>query len=137
MRRLVVVGLGVAVCAALFIVLRPDDTDEPPGGVAITRPQTSAAPPDAPLPPARLVVAVRNGRPRGGIRELTVPRGRQVVLVVNADVRDHVHLHGYDLTRDVAPGRPTRITFRATIVGTVDAELEERRILLARITTRP
>jgi hypothetical protein len=52
-------------------------------------------------------------------------------------VADHVHLHGYNIMRDVAPGQPARISFRATIVGTVEAELEDRRVRLATITTQP
>ena len=36
-------------------------------------------------------------------------RTGRVVLVVRADVADHVHLHGYDVMRDVAPGKPGRL----------------------------
>jgi hypothetical protein len=39
--------------------------------------------------------------------------------------------------RDVAPGRPARLAFRATIVGTVEVELEERGVPLATITVQP
>ncbi len=35
------------------------------------------------------------------------------MLVVTAEVTDHVHLHGYDLMADVAPGKPARIEFTA------------------------
>jgi hypothetical protein len=64
-------------------------------------------------------------------------KGRRVVLVVNSDVADEVHLHGYNIMRDVAPGRPATIEFRATIVGTVEAELENRGLQIATITTKP
>jgi hypothetical protein len=59
------------------------------------------------------------------------------VLVVTSDVVDHVHLHGYDIMRDVGPGQPARIAFRATRVGTVEAELEERGVQIASITAKP
>ena len=68
---------------------------------------------------------------------MTVAKGRRVNLVVSSDVADHVHLHGYDVMRDVAPGRPARIAFRATIVGTVEAELEDSGVQIASITTKP
>jgi hypothetical protein len=71
------------------------------------------------------------------MRQVTVARNRRVVLTVTSDVADHVHLHGYDLMADVGPGRPARIAFRATIVGTVEAELEDRRVQIASITTKP
>jgi heme/copper-type cytochrome/quinol oxidase subunit 2 len=72
----------------------------------------------------------------GGVRNVTVAKGRQVVLIVNSDVADEVHLHGYNLKRDVTPGTPARLPFRATINGTVEVELEQRGVPLARITTR-
>jgi hypothetical protein len=55
---------------------------------------------------------------------------------VRSDVADEVHLHGYNLKRDVAPGAPARLPFRATITGTVEVELEQRGLPLARITTQ-
>jgi hypothetical protein len=66
-----------------------------------------------------------------------VAKGRRVILIVISDVADHVHLHGYDVMRDVAPGMPARLSFRATIVGTVEVELEDRRVPLATVTTKP
>jgi len=71
-----------------------------------------------------------------GIRNVTVAKGQRVVLVVTSDVPDEIHLHGYDLTRDIAAGETVRLPFNATIVGTVEVELESRDLPLARITTR-
>jgi hypothetical protein len=143
--RLLIVGAAVAAAAVLFVVLRPDD-DGGSASNATTTTQTQTAtaptatvppPPPQPPPPARVPIVVREGQPVGGVRRVTVSRGRRVVLVVTSDVADHVHLHGYNIMRDVAPGQPARISFRATIVGTVEAELEDRRVRLATITTQP
>jgi hypothetical protein len=146
MIRLLIAGAAVAAAVALFVVLRPDDD----GGSAstVTTPATTATsptttlpppppPPPQPPPPARVRIVVREGQPVGGVRRVTVSRGRRVVLTVTSDVVDHVHLHGYNIMRDVGPGQPARISFRATIVGTVEAELEDRRVRLATITTQP
>ena len=57
--------------------------------------------------------------------------------IAGAGVTDHVHLHGYDVMRNVAPGQPARFAFRATIVGRVEVELEDSGVPLARITTQP
>ena len=40
------------------------------------------------------------------VRRYSVRKGRKVVLVVTSQLADHVHLHGYDLMADVAPGQP-------------------------------
>jgi hypothetical protein len=153
MRSFLIAGAAIAVAVALYFVFRPDDTDEPAGGASVptptetatttttttTTPTVTAVPPPPPMrpPPARVRITVRDGLPVGGVRRVTVSRGRRVILTVNADVTDHVHLHGYDVMRDVAPGRPAVIAFRATILGTVEAELEDRHVQIARITTQP
>jgi hypothetical protein len=146
MTRLLIVAAAAAAAAGLFFVLRPDDdgNDAQTGTTTTTStttpttmvPQPPPSPP-APPPPAQVRITVRDGRPVGGIRRVTVGKGRRVVLIVSSDVADHVHLHGYDVMRDVAPGSPARLAFRATIVGTVEVELEDRGLPLARITTQP
>jgi hypothetical protein len=146
MTRLLIVAAAVVVAAGLFLVLRPDDDGGSAAGTTTATTTTTETttptatvppPPPAPPPPARVRIVVRDGQPVGGVRTVTVSKGRRVVLIVTSDVSDHVHLHGYDVMRDVAPGQPARIAFRATIVGTVEAELEDRRVPLARIVTQP
>jgi hypothetical protein len=145
-RTALILGAAVVVVAALFVVLRPDDDDESSAGTATTTQTTVTTPtvttpvvpqPPQPPPPARVRVTLKNGLPEGGPVRVTVARNRHVVLAVTSDVADEVHLHGYNLMRDVAPGQPATITFRATIVGTVEAELEERGVRIATITTKP
>jgi hypothetical protein len=143
MRNALIVAAAVIVAAGLFIVLRPDNgNDNASGSTTTTGTTTSASTttpttPPAPPPPANVRIVVRGGEPVGGIRNVTVSKGRQVVLIVNSDVADEVHLHGYNLKRDVTPGTPARLPFRATINGTVEVELEQRGVPLARITTQP
>jgi hypothetical protein len=148
MTRILIAAAAVAVAVVgLFLVFRPDDD----GGAAATgtttttaqttAPTTSLPPPPPsppqPPPPALVRIVVQEGQPVGGVRRVTVAEGRRVVLIVTSDVSDHVHLHGYNIMRDVGPGQPARIAFRATIAGTVEAELEDRRVRLATITAQP
>jgi hypothetical protein len=144
MRRLPIVAAAVAVAAVLFVVLRPGDEGEATQTATTTTtstsPTTTPEPPPALPPPRRVVrvqIVVKGGKPVGGIRNVTVAKGRRVMLFVTSDVADEVHLHGYNVTRDVTPGEPAVLTFRATIVGTVEVELEQRGVPLARITTKP
>jgi heme/copper-type cytochrome/quinol oxidase subunit 2 len=54
-----------------------------------------------------------------------VNQGEQVTVHVTSDgVEDEVHVHGYDLSQDVAPGAPASITFKADIAGRFEIELE-------------
>ena len=149
MRPLVVLA-AVAVAAALFVALRPDDEQAAPTTTAVrTPPRTTPAraetvPQTARATTERLTatrisarVVVRDGRVQGGIRRFPVARGSLVTLVVTADVTDHVHLHGYDVMRDVAPGAPARLTFRASIAGRFEVELEDAGRQIAEVQVRP
>jgi len=81
-------------------------------------------------------VRVVGGAPQGGIVRETVQEGDRVVLVVTSDVADHVHLHGYDIMRDVAAGGTARIRFRATVPGRFEVELEDRGAQIADVTVQ-
>jgi heme/copper-type cytochrome/quinol oxidase subunit 2 len=148
MQRLLIVAAAAVVAGGLFLALRPNDdggttatgttTTTATTTPTITEPSVPPPPrPPSPPPPAQVRIVVRDGQPVGGVRRVTVGKGRRVVLMVTSDVADHVHLHGYNVMRDVAPGMPARLAFRATIVGTVEVELEDRGLRLATITTQP
>jgi ABC-type glycerol-3-phosphate transport system substrate-binding protein len=92
---------------------------------------------EPPAGPTTVRVVVEGGVPKGGIVRETVKKGDTVVLVVTSDVADEVHLHGYDLSRDVAAGGTARIRFKATIPGRFEVELEERRVPIAELTVNP
>jgi hypothetical protein len=81
--------------------------------------------------PTSIDIHVAAGKPEGGIVRTTVPRGAHVVITVSSDdTGDEVHLHGYDLSDDVAPGEQAEIEFEATVPGQFEVELESRHQLI-------
>ncbi len=93
---------------------------------------TETTPP--PAGPTEIRIVVVNGAPKGGIVREKVAKGDRVGSIVRSYVTDHVHLHGYDVMRDVAPGKPARLPFKATIPGRFEVELEDRGVPIADIT---
>jgi ABC-type glycerol-3-phosphate transport system substrate-binding protein len=87
--------------------------------------------------PTIVRVNVVDGQSQGGIVRQTVNKDDQVVLVVTSDVADEIHLHGYDIARDVEAGGTVRLPFKATIPGRFEAELESRSVQIADITVEP
>jgi len=75
--------------------------------------------------PDRTVIEViyRDGAVQGPT-SYTATQGDRVRIVVDADVSDEVHLHGYDLMADVTPDEPARIDFVANAAGVFEVELE-------------
>ena len=146
-RPVLVTGLvvaGIALLVGLFFVFRSgaDDEEATPETTTATA-TTQAATTEAatteagttqeetveeppPPPPGLLSISVVGGKPEGGVQHLTVDRTDQVTVRVTSDgVEDEVHVHGYDLSQDVAPGAPVNIRFKATIPGRFEIELED------------
>ena len=150
-RRFALVVATVGLVLSLFVALRPDDDDEAAGPTTTaattqgTRtndettvepiPVTTTGPQEPAFDTVRITVV--DGRPQGGVQRATIEQGREVVLVVRADVTDHIHLHGYDLMVDVVPGTPARLRFRADVPGRFEVELEDRGIPIADLQVRP
>jgi hypothetical protein len=82
-------------------------------------------------------IRVVGGRPQGGIQRPSVKQGEHVTLVVTSDVADEIHLHGYDISADAAPGSPARLSFDAKIPGRFEIELEDRGVQIAELTVEP
>jgi hypothetical protein len=86
--------------------------------------------------PVTIRVVIKGGKPVGGIQRATVKKGQTVAIVVHSDVADEVHVHGYDLHKDVTAGGTVRIVFPATIVGEFEAELESRKLQIVGFTVK-
>ena len=96
----------------------------------------------APAEPAVNRVEIRDGQVVGGPGDIRVTKGDQVTIVVSANAPDDVHLHGYDIEKSVAPGKPATFKFTADIEGIFEmeshqAEDEGRDPLLAELTVEP
>jgi len=142
-RWLVIVG-SVIVVIVLFVLLRPEPSANGTSPTPSTPTPTVSPPASVSLsptpspPPERTIVDVtfRDGAVQGPT-EFAVSQGERVRIVVRADVSDHVHLHGYDLMADVAPGEPARIDFVANAAGVYECELEDAGTLLFRLEIAP
>ena len=145
-RQVALLAASLGLLLSLFLALRPQDdetaTTTTASTTTTTAPATTAPPPTTtartPKPRAQTIrIVVEGGRPVGGIRRAEIERDTSVVLVVISGVSDRIHLHGYDVMADVAPGSPARLTFEATVPGRFEVELEERGILLADLEVGP
>jgi sirohydrochlorin ferrochelatase len=66
-------------------------------------------------------------------RRVRIDRGQKVRIRVQADRAEEVHLHGYDLSAAVAPGRPAVIDFTADAPGVFEVELEQAHLRLVEL----
>jgi len=82
-------------------------------------------------------IVVRNGDPVGGVQELEYSAGDQVEFTVRSDVADEIHVHGYDLMKDVEAGGSASFSFPADLEGIFEVELEESGTQIAELRVNP
>jgi hypothetical protein len=87
--------------------------------------------------PAATTIVVRNGEPVGGVQELEYSAGEQVRFKVQSDVADEIHVHGYDLMKDVEAGGSVSFSFPADIEGIFEVELEGLKEQIAELRVNP
>jgi hypothetical protein len=144
-RRRATVAVLAAAAALTLTACGDDGSPQATGTTTITTPtaattiaggtSTSGRPTTTDSTPV-IEVRVAGGKVQGGVRRERVQSGDTIVLRVVADVADEVHLHGYDRSADVAPGKPAQIRFTADIPGVFEVELEQRKLKLLDLEVR-
>ena len=135
-RKVALIAAGLGLIVSLFFALSPGGDDETTPTTTAARTTTAATTAPAEPQVVRISVSVP-GDKAPTVKHFTIQQGRQVVFVVESELPDEVHLHGYDLSADVAPGAPATIRFKATAPGLFEAELESRSLPIAEIEVRP
>jgi hypothetical protein len=110
------------------------------GGCAGKPPAASRATSGTPSPSAafgsadqRIEVSIAQGKISGTTGRVQVTAGSRVTLVLTSDVADQVHLHGYDIEKELAPGQPTSLQFVAALTGVFEVELHKANLVLLRL----
>jgi hypothetical protein len=114
---------GLAACGS-----SGDNSTAAGGGAASSE---KAAKPSAPT------IVVKNGEPVGGVRELEYNAGDEIEFTVDSDVADEIHVHGYDLMKDVPAGGSVSFSFPAEIEGIFEVELEGLKEQIAELRVNP
>jgi hypothetical protein len=144
--RIGLVVAAAAVAVVLFVVLSSgDDEESRPTTEAVTATDAEDGEPGGDdgkskretSEPEVPTIEVKGGQPVGGVRELSFDSGEEVRFRVESDVAEHVHVHGYDVIRDIAPGRPVTFEFPADIEGVFEVELEDSHVQIAELEVSP
>jgi heme/copper-type cytochrome/quinol oxidase subunit 2 len=151
--RIGLVVAAIVVVVVAFIVVSPGGDDKPKtsgastattgGGSAMTTPDETArtggvSPTTTGEAPAFQTIRVAGGKPVGGIKKLTFNQGDRVrIEVTSPDTTDEIHLHGYDLARDLKAGGRVRFSFAAKIEGIFEIELEGSGVQIGKLVVEP
>ena len=134
----VLAAIAVAAVAAFFVFR---------GGETPTPTTTVPTRPIATTPAARVVrdsVEVKASGPIGGVKTFKAFAGDRVLVTVKSvDYTGEVHLHGFDIAKEVAPGQEVVFalspvqTKNPKVQGIVEMELESTSTLILKLEIQP
>ena len=88
-------------------------------------------------PPAPPTVRVVDAKPQGGVQKLDFDKGDQIRFRIVSDTADEIHVHGYDLMKDVPKGGSVTFSFKGSIDGRFVVELEGHGEQIAELDVAP
>jgi hypothetical protein len=146
-QRLSFLGIAAVIAVVAIVVFAvggSDDTPEDTGTQAAQQTATPTLTPSAddgestptptptptPKPQPPLLVA-------GKVTKLEATEGETVRFRVGSDEAEEVHVHGYDLMKDLEPGQTATMAFKATITGIFEIEFEHSAEQIAELRVDP
>jgi hypothetical protein len=137
-RLMLLAALVLIAAAALTACGSSDDTTTATGGdktategAAPSDGESKASADDVPT------IVVREGEPVGGVQKLEFDAGEEVRFRVSSDAAEEIHVHGYDIAKDVPAGGTVEFDFPAELEGIYEAELEELGVQIAELQINP
>jgi hypothetical protein len=134
-QRLTFLGIAALIAVVAIVVFAlagSDDTseqaDNPPAATETATPSATATGEDASTPePTPTETATPKPQPplltAGSVKKLSYKEGETVTFRVRHDQPEEVHVHGYDIKKDLEPGKTETVSFKADITGIFDIEL--------------
>ena len=141
--------MGVAAVAVLviaFVVLRPaDDPDPEPTAATATATETptpattaeSGETTPTPTPTPKPTVDPGPLLTTAGVTKIRVKKGETVRFRARSSKAEEIHVHGYDLTKDVEAGQTVTMSFKADLTGIFEIEFEHAGEEIAQLRVDP
>ena len=118
--------LAIAVVIAIVAIVVLADSSEDESGTETAATATETASQTEAEPGEETPTATPRPQPpllqTGRVRELEFTEGDRIRFRVRSDVDEEIHVHCYDITRDVPAGRTITVSFEATITGICEIE---------------
>ena len=135
------IAVVIAVVAVILLADSSEDDDNPPasnaGATATATPTASpggetptATPTPTPTPQPPLLDGSK-------VVKLEFKEGDTVRFRVTSDTPEEVHIHGYDIAKDLEPGKVTTVSFPADITGIFEIEYEGQGKQIAELRVDP
>jgi FtsP/CotA-like multicopper oxidase with cupredoxin domain len=130
-QRLSFLGIAVVIAVVAVILLAGggDETDKASNSAQTPTPTATATATATPKPPPLLQA--------GKVTTLTFKQGDTVRFRVRSDKAEEVHIHGYDIKKELAPNQTATVSFKASITGIFEIEFEGSATQIAELKVEP
>jgi len=92
---------------------------------------------EKPAAPAVPTITIKDGKPVGGVQEIEVDKGDAIRFKVKSDADHEIHMHGYDIAKDVEAGGQVSYNVPADIDGIFEIEIEDLGEQIAELRVNP
>ena len=144
--RFAFLGVALVILVVAFLALRPSSDDPETTADAPTATMTATTsnpdvrdetPTPTETPTPKPTVDPGPLLPGSKVVKLRFDKGDTVRFRVRAPKDEEVHIHGYDIKKDVKGGETENISFKATIDGIFEIEFEDSATQIAELRVDP
>ena len=82
-------------------------------------------------------IVVRDGEPVNGVETLEFSAGEEAEFRVSSETASEVHIHGYDIEKEVPAGKTVTLSFPAELEGIFEVELHPSEEQIAELRINP
>ena len=130
----------VAVVAIIIIGSGGDDNNDSTTAAQTTPAATATGTGTVTTPapkPSIQVITIKNGKAVGGVQTVTVKKGDRARFKVESDADHEIHLHGFDIAKDVKAGGSVTYNVKTDAPGIYEFEIEDTQTKIGQVKVEP
>ena len=136
-------AIALIILASAYILLKPSDSNTPS---STNPPITVATLPTTTTKTTGTTTTVVQAKPKPDpgplltakkITNLMFKEGDTIRFRVLSDTDEELHIHGYDISKDLTAGKTRPVSFKATITGIFEIEFENSATKIAKLEVQP
>jgi hypothetical protein len=143
-QRLTFLGIAAAIAVVAVILLAGggDETDTAANSAQTATPTATADATDGEETPTPTPTPTATPKPppllqTGKVRKLSFEQGDTVRFRVRHPEAEEIHVHGYDITKEIEPDKTATVSFKATITGIFEIEFHGSAEQIAELKVEP
>jgi FtsP/CotA-like multicopper oxidase with cupredoxin domain len=138
-QRLTFLGIAavIAVVAVILLAGGGDETDKAAKSAQTPTPTAAAGDGEESPTPTPTATPKPPLLQAGKVRTLTYHQGDTVRFRVRNETAEEVHVHGYDIKQELEPNQTATVSFKASITGIFEIELEGSAAEIAELKVEP